>query len=132
LFSRKKNEPLVEFIDEERRSYFRVTSSGKEPIYVFIGSERYHVKNIGAGGIGIYLGINDKRLEIGKEYQFNIFLELINEEISGIIKVVDISDREYHTIFVGLCKDEMEGIHLFALERQKEELREKASFRKKW
>ncbi|MDY7036290.1 MAG: PilZ domain-containing protein [Thermodesulfobacteriota bacterium] len=132
MFSRKKNEPLFEIIDEERRSYFRIKSSREEPIYVFLGSDRYHVKDIGAGGIGIYMGINDKRLEIGKEYPFNMFLKLINQEVSGILRVVDISDREYHSVFIDLDEDEIENIHLFALERQKEELREKASFRKKW
>ncbi len=34
-----------------------------------------------------------KKLEEGKEYPFKIALPLINEVISGIISVVDISDK---------------------------------------
>jgi c-di-GMP-binding flagellar brake protein YcgR len=125
LFSRKKTNPLIISIDEERRVSFRVKPSSKEPIDVSIGRSRYHVKDISAGGIGIYKGNKDKELEIGKEYPCKMTLPLINEVISGIIRIIDISDRVYHCIFIGFSNEQRDKIHLFVLERQKEELREK-------
>jgi len=125
LFSRKNNDPLILSIDEERRGSFRVKPSSRGPIEVSIGPHRYQVKNISAGGIGIYRRGEDKELEAGEEYPFKVSLPLINELISGTIRIVDISDRAYHCAFVDLSDDEKEKIHLFVLERQKEELREK-------
>lgn len=125
MFSRKKNDLLTVSIDENRRSSFRVESSTEEPIDISVGCDRYHVKDIGAGGIGIYRRGEDKGLELGKEYLFKMNLPLINEVISGSIRIVDISGRAYHCAFIGLSEEEKEKIHLFVLQRQKEELREK-------
>lgn len=125
MFSRKKNDLLIVSIDEERRHSFRVEPSSREPIHVSIGRKRFQVKDIGAEGIGIYRRGEDKGLEVGGKYPFKMTLPLINEVISGIIRISDISDRVYNCTFIGLSKEEMEKIHLFVLERQKEELREK-------
>ena len=125
MFSRKKTNPLTISIDEERRASFRVKPSKKEPIDVSIGRSKYPVKDLSAGGIGIYRSSKGKELEIGKEYPFKMTLPLINEVISGIIRILNISDRAYHCIFIDFSNEEMEKIHLFVLERQKEKLREK-------
>ena len=125
MFSRKKTNPLAISIDAERRDSFRVEQSKKEPIDVSIGRSKYHVKDLSAGGIGIYSSIKDKELEMGKEYPFKMTLPLINEVISGIIRIVDISGRILHCTFIGFGNKGREKIHLFVLERQKEELREK-------
>jgi len=125
LFSGKDNDPLVPSIDQERRSSFRVEPSPEGPIYVSIGCNRYQVKDIGAAGIGIYHRDDDKELEPGKKYPFKMTLPLIKEVVSGILRIVYISDSVYHCRFIGLRKEEREKIHLFVLERQKEELRER-------
>ena len=125
MFSRKKNDLLIIDIDEEKRAFYRVKLSRKEPIDVSIGRNRYQVKDIGAGGICIYRRIEDKGLEIGKEYPFKLSLTLINEVISGIIRIVDSSDRAYHCVFIGFSEEQREKIHLFVLESQKEELIDK-------
>ena len=125
MFSRKTNDLLFEFFDEERRAFFRVKPSSKKPITVSIGRNRYKVKDIGAGGMSIYRSVEDKGLERGKKYSFKITLPLINEVISGTFRIVDISDRAYHCIFVNLGIEKREKVHLFVLERQKEELRAK-------
>lgn len=125
MFSKKTNDLLFEFFDEEKRSFFRVKPSSKKPINIAIGRNRYKVKDIGAGGMGIYLRSEDKELERGKKYPFKITLPLTKEAISGTFRIVNISDRAYHCIFVNLGIEKREKIHLFVLERQKEELRAK-------
>ena len=125
MFSKKTNDLLFEFFDEEKRSFFRVKPSSKKPINIAIGRNRYKVKDIGAGGMGIYLRSEDKELERGKKYPFKITLPLTKEAISGTFRIVNISDRAYHCIFVNLSIEKREKIHLFVLERQKEELRAK-------
>ena len=125
MFSRKTNDLLFEFFDEERRAFFRVKPSSKKTITVSIGRNRYKVKDIGSGGMGIYRRSEEKELERGKKYPFKITLPLIKEIISGIFRIVYISDRVYHCIFVNLGIEEIEKIHHFVLERQKEELRTK-------
>lgn len=123
MFSRKENDLLIVSIDEERRGFFRVEPSSRQAIDVSIGHDRFHLKDIGAGGIGIYRKREVTELEIGKEYPFNMTLPLTNEVISGSIRIVNVSDRLYHCAFVDLSEEEREKIHLFILERQKEELR---------
>jgi c-di-GMP-binding flagellar brake protein YcgR len=125
LFSRKTNDLLFEFFDEERRAFFRVRPSSKKPITISIGPNRYKVKDIGAGGMAIYRRSEDKELEREREYPFKITLPLIKEIISGAFRIVNISDRAYHCIFVNLGIEKREKIHLFVLERQKEALRAK-------
>lgn len=116
---------MFEFFDEERRAFFRVRPLSKKPITISIGPNRYKVKDIGAGGMGIYRRSEDKELEREKKYPFKITLPLIKEVISGTFRIVNISDGAYHCIFVNLGIEEREKIHLFVLERQKEELRAK-------
>ena len=125
MFSGKNNDPLVLSIDQERRSWFRVEPSPERPIYVSIGRDRYQVKDIAAGGAGIYRRDDDKELEPGEKYPFKMTLPLTDEVVSGTLRVVDISDSTYHCRFVDLSKEDREKIHLFVLEREKEELREK-------
>ncbi len=125
MFSRKKNDPLTVSIDQERRSSFRVEPSPKRLIYVSIGSDKYRVRDIGAGGAGIYRRDDDKELEPGEKYPFKMTLPLTDEVVSGTFRMVDISDSIYHCRFIDLSKEDMEKIHLFVFEREKEELREK-------
>lgn len=125
MFSRKTNNILFEFSDEERRNSFRVKPSRKKPITLSIGHDRYKVKNIGAGGMGVYRRSEDVELERGKQYPFKLTLPLIKEVVSGTFRIIDISKKTYHCIFVDLAVEEREKIHLFVLERQKEELRAK-------
>jgi len=125
LFSGKSNDLLLDFFDEEKRAFFRVEPSRKKPITVTVGHNRYKLKNIGAGGMSIYLRSEDKELERGKKYSFRITLPLLKEVISGTFRIVNITDRAYHCIFINLGVDKREEIHLFVLERQKEELRAK-------
>jgi len=40
---------------------------------------------------------------------FKMTLPLINELISGIVRIVNISDRVYHCALVDLSKEEREG-----------------------
>ena len=116
---------LFEFIDEGRRAFFRIKPSKKEPINIFIGSDKYHIKDICAGGIGFSIRSEGEELKREKEYPFELRLPLINEVISGVVRIVHISHRIYHSTFVGLSSEDTEKIHLFVLERQKEDLREK-------
>ncbi len=122
MFSKKKNELLMEPDYEEGRTFFRVEPSGEETIDISIGVNKYQIDNIGAGGIGFDRGVSEE-LEEGKEYPFKMALPLINEVISGIISVVDISDKGFQCSFVDLSTEQMEKIHLFALELQKKEKR---------
>ena len=55
MFSKKENDLLIEYSEKERRNFYRVKPSRKEPVYISICDTRYQVKNIGAGGIGIYI-----------------------------------------------------------------------------
>jgi len=122
LFSRKKNDLLIEPVEEGGRSFFRVEPSGKEPIDASVGRHRYPVVDISAEGMRIYRN-NDRELEIGEEYPFNMPLPLVNEVISGMIRVIDISQMSYQCAFIELSREETEKIHSFILERQKEERR---------
>ncbi len=122
MFSKKKNDLLLETIEEDGRSWFRVEPSGKEPIDASVGRHRYPVVDISAEGMRIYRN-HDRELEIGEEYPFNLPLPLVNEVISGMIRVIDISHMSYQCKFVDLSREETEKIHLFILERQKEERR---------
>ena len=122
MFSKKKNDLLLESIGEEGRSFFRVEPSGKEPIDASVGQHRYHVIDINAEGMRICRN-SDRALEIENEYPFNLPLPLINKVISGVMKVVDISHMSYQCTFIDLSREETEKIHQFILERQKEERR---------
>ena len=124
MFSRKKNDLLIAPMYEEGRAFFRIEPSEKSPIDVFIKSHTYRIKFIGDGGIGVYRRGNEE-LKVGEEYSFEMTLPLIDETISGTIRIVDISDRAYYGVFVGLSPQETEKIHHFVLEIQK---REKRSF----
>ncbi len=48
---------------------------------------------------------------------FKMTLPLIDEAISGIIRIVDISDRAYHYAFIGFSEEQRDKIHLFVIER---------------
>jgi hypothetical protein len=109
---------------KEAGAYFRVEPSRKDPVDLSIGSDTYRINNIGAGGIGLHRS-GGKELEIGKEYLFKMTLPLINEVISGIIRVINISDTSYHCVFADIATEGRENIHLYVLERQKENLHEK-------
>jgi c-di-GMP-binding flagellar brake protein YcgR len=122
LFSKKKSDLLIETIEEDVRSFFRVEPSSKEPIDASVGRHRYPVVDISAEGMRIYRN-SHRELEIGEEYPFNLPLPLINEVISGMIRVVDISHMSYQCVFLDLDPEEIEKIHLFTLERQKVERR---------
>jgi c-di-GMP-binding flagellar brake protein YcgR len=122
LFSKKKNDLLLESIGEEGRSFFRVEPSGKEPVDASVGRHRYSVIDINAEGMRICRK-SDRELDIEKEYSFSLPLPLINKAISGIMKVVDISHMSYQCTFIDLSREETEKIHHFILERQKEERR---------
>jgi c-di-GMP-binding flagellar brake protein YcgR len=113
---------LIESVEEDGRSFFRVEPSGKEPIDASVGRHKYPVVDISAEGMRIYRN-KDRELKIGEEYPFNLPLPLINEVISGMIRVIDISHMSYQCGFVDLNSDEIEKIHLYILERQKEERR---------
>lgn len=124
----EKVEKIYRFVFEiqtgETGVFVRVKPRSKEPIDIRIKAHTYRIKDIGAGGIGVYRA-GELELEVGKDYSFQITLSLINEPLSGIIRVVDISDTAYHCIFVDLNNEGRENIHFFVLERQKEELRQR-------
>ena len=122
MFSRKKNNPLIDSVEVDGRSFFRVEPSGKDPMDASVGRHKYPVVDISAEGIRIYRN-SHRELEIGEEYPFNLPLPLINEVIAGMIRVTDISHMSYQCEFVGLDFEEVEKIHFFILERQKEERR---------
>lgn len=122
MFSKKDNDLLIVSGDEEARAFYRVELSREKPVGVSIGLNRYQIRDIGDGGIGVYR-TEDKDLEVGQEYSFEMTLPLINEEISGLVRVVDISDQAYQCEFVDIRKEETEKIHLFVLELQEEERR---------
>ncbi len=109
---------------DDRRSFFRVTPSSREPVFASVGAGKYKVKDISAGGIGIYR-YEGENLEAGKDYPLKVTLPLIDQEISGTLKIIRASDKVYHCIFVDLEDQCTEELHRFVLERQKEMLREK-------
>ena len=126
MFLRKKNnDPLIEYIDEERRRSFRIEPSPKEPIYLSAADNTYRVKNIGAGGVAIFRRSEGKGLEPGEKYSFKMKLPIVNEIISGIVRIIHISDKAYHCEFCEIEEELREKIHFFVLERQKEQLRDK-------
>jgi hypothetical protein len=115
---------LISKFQEERRAFSRVAPSHKVPIRLSIGGNVLQIKDMGAGGVAAYRG-KEKDLEVNKEYPFKMALSLIEEEISGIMRIVNISENTYHCAFIDLTREHKEKIHFFVLERQKEELREK-------
>jgi c-di-GMP-binding flagellar brake protein YcgR len=123
LFSRNNNDPFIVSIEEDRRESFRVEPPIRGSLWARIGRHWYHVKDIGAGGVAIYRKSGEIPIETNKTYSFQITLPLLNEVIMGTIKVVDSSWDAYHCEFIDLSEEEREKLHLFVLERQKEELR---------
>jgi c-di-GMP-binding flagellar brake protein YcgR len=123
LFSRKDNDPFMVSVEQVRRDSFRVEPSSRESLWISINHHRYRVKNIGAGGIGVYRKSAEIPIEIGKTYPFQITLPLLKEAIEGTVKVLNISRGVYHCTFIALSEEKKEKLHLFVLERQKEQLR---------
>ena len=115
---------ILEMQKEEGGAYFRIKPSRKDPIQVFVKPHTFLIKDIGAGGMAIYRG-EEKEMEIHKEYPFRLKLSLIDEEISGIFNIVNVTEKTYHCVFIDLTHEQREKIHLFVLERQKEEIRER-------
>jgi c-di-GMP-binding flagellar brake protein YcgR len=113
---------ILEMQKEEGGAYFRIKPSRKDPIQVFVEPHTFLIKDVGAGGMGLYRG-EGRELEINKEYTFKMILSLIDEVISGIFRIVNISEKSYHCVFIDLTREQREKIHFFVLERQKEELR---------
>ena len=126
--NRKETDKIHRFILEMQReeggAYFRIKPSRKDPIQVFVEPHTFLIKDIGAGGMALYRG-EERGLEIHKAYPFKMTLSLIDDEISGIFSIVNVSDKTYHCVFIDLTHEQREKIHLFVLERQKEEIREK-------
>jgi c-di-GMP-binding flagellar brake protein YcgR len=127
LFSKQNDEPLIVCIDDDRRGFFRVEPPSGDPLWVKIENRQYRVKDIGAGGIGIYRKQGEGEIEAGKTYPFHITLPLLNEVITGTLKAVNRSDEAYHCAFIALSEEKREMLHLFVLEMQKEQLREAKS-----
>ena len=125
MFSKKNDELLIVSIERERRDSFRIEPSSGEPLWVSIGHHRYRVKNVSAGGIGIYQKSGERAIEMGKTFPFQITLPPLNQVITGTAKVVNRSEGLYHCAFIDLSEEKREKLHLFVLERQKEQLREK-------
>ncbi len=48
---------------------------------------------------------------------FKMTLPLIDEAISGLIRIVDISDRAYHCAFIGFSEEQRDKIRLFVIKR---------------
>jgi len=111
-------------IETDRRKFFRVEPSSKEPLWMRVGQGNYSVKDICAGGVGIYRNTAQGELEVDKQYPFHITLPLVHEQITGSLKVVHRSEAAFHCAFVDLGDEKQEKLHLFVLERQKEQLME--------
>ena len=125
---RKETDKIHRFILEMQKQeggfFFRIKPSRKDPIQVFVEPHSFFIKDIGAGGMAVYKD-EGKNLEINREYPFKLTISLIDEVISGIMRIVNISEKTYHCVFIDLIQVHREKIHFFVLERQKEELREK-------
>jgi len=124
LFSKKNDEPLIVSVETDRREFFRVEPSSNAPLWMRIGQGHYSVKDICAGGVGIYRNTGQGELEVGNLYSFHISLPLVQEEIMGKLKVLHRSEAAFHCAFVDLGDEKQEKLHLFVLERQKEQLME--------
>lgn len=105
-------------IPDEVRSAFRVTPSSNAPLKATLAKKPIEILNISSGGFCC----KKTDIEIRKNYLAEIVLPPENKKISGEVKILG-NDEENHCRcqFLDLARDFEDLIHLYVLNRQKEE-----------
>ncbi|MCF8067876.1 MAG: cyclic nucleotide-binding domain-containing protein [Desulfobacterales bacterium] len=110
---------VIGYLRRQRNSV-RVDPSINEPVSLLVEQARYQMKNISTGGFCIPFNKEFERLKTGKRYTCSISLP--EHTVDTFVRILDISEDAYHCELVDLSKKDRDEIHLYILNRQKEDL----------
>ena len=101
----------------DRRSSYRVSPSASDPIVFEIKGHKARVVNISAGG----LAFKCKYFHDGDSLAIEFLLPYLDVSIAPILEIKKIDKQNIcHCGFKEIGEDEVEAIHQYVLERQKE------------
>ena len=123
FWKRKKTEPeLIEIDADCKRSSFRVCPHKKYPVNSSVDGCEVRVVDIGAGGIAFA----NMHFREDAQYTASIKLPDYEREISVDLYIVSIDQNDIcHCCFKRIKEEDVDAIHKYMLEVQKQELREK-------
>jgi len=106
----------------DRRSSFRVNPSASAPIIFDIKGHKARVVNISAGG----LAFKCKRFTDGDSLAIEFLLPYLDVSVAPILEIKKIDKQNIcHCSFKEIGEDEVEAIHQYVLQRQKELMQSK-------
>lgn len=106
------------------RNYFRVTPSPSAPVYLRIGTQRFPVIDISAGGMAIPPG----RFTSGTRFSATLHLPQGRPPIPTVVDVVKVVQGKMAALEFAKIKDEdREMLHQYVLKRQKEQIEHQRS-----
>ncbi len=114
---KRNNSEMFSFESNDRRSSYRVSPSANAPIAFEFGGEKVQVLNIGAGG----LAFKNKGFKSGDTQAIELLLPHQNVTLTPVLEINTIDDQNIcHCNFSAVGEDEVELIHQYVLNRQKE------------
>jgi hypothetical protein len=119
----KKTEPeLIDIETDDKRSSFRVCPHKKFPVHSSVDGCEVRIIDLGAGG----MGFRNIHFREGDRYTASIKLSEYDREISVDLYIISIDPNDIcHCCFKKIKEDDVDAIHRYMLEVQKEELKEK-------
>lgn len=109
---------------DEVRDSFRIVPSRDNPLRATLNKKPIEILNISSGGFCC----KKTDLEVGKEYFAEVILPPKNNMVSGLVKVLQNDDAHHcRCQFQDLPQVFEDDIHLYVLNRQKEEQKKNKS-----
>ncbi len=119
--SSKPADPFGLRFDEGPRYYFRVRPAPSAPVYFQIGGRRHQVYDISAGGLALWA----PDLKQGQQVSGLLHLPTIGHPLPLVLLVRNSGPEGLvGSQFAKIREEDREFIHLYVLQRQKEEISE--------
>ncbi|MFQ5451055.1 MAG: PilZ domain-containing protein [Nitrospinaceae bacterium] len=107
---------------QDNRGSFRVSPSSVNPVEFTVAGKPVQVLDISSGGVSF----RNVDFQPGRVYPVKLILPSGPTEIAGRVEILEKDDDSCcHCCFRGMAPGEQDRIHLYVLNRQKEELEER-------
>ena len=117
--SRESTESLTLEYEDDRRKFFRVEPSPGEPVYFRTQEGVFVVLDISAGGLSLKVG----RPPSSRRMPGELLLPGADEPVVATLEVLDQRPGEaVRGRFADMRPEERERIHIYVLERQKQQI----------
>ena len=102
------------------RAAYRVVPDPDDPIILQLDGRLTRVLDISATGFSAPPDV----VEPGRRYPFSMDLPSVSRPVSGYVDVLSASDKaQLHCRFVELAADDLDALHRYVLQRQKQAIR---------